>query len=98
MQVLNLSYNSLDKVIPDRLTNCSNLKELHLYHNLLKGAIPLGIGCLKNMGFLAHNDNNLIGTIPPDLGNVRMRPTSVLPCPKADIQVSECTYAKEPSK
>ncbi|CAN6232460.1 unnamed protein product [Urochloa humidicola] len=70
MQILNLSYNSLDGIIPDTLTNCSNLKELHLYHNLLKGAIPQGIGLLKNLVFFALNNNNLTGTIPPTLGNI----------------------------
>lgn len=36
MQVLNLSFNTLDGIIQDTLTNCSNLRKLDLYTNLLK--------------------------------------------------------------
>jgi Leucine-rich repeat (LRR) protein len=55
---------------PDTLENCSNLKELHLYHNSLNGAIPQEIGLLKNLVFFALNNNNFTGTIPPALGNI----------------------------
>ncbi|CAN6238650.1 unnamed protein product [Urochloa humidicola] len=70
MQVLKLNQNSLNGTIPDTLTNCSNLKELHLYTNFLEGAIPREIGFLKNLVFLGLAYNNLIGTIPPTVGNI----------------------------
>ncbi|EEC77074.1 hypothetical protein OsI_15472 [Oryza sativa Indica Group] len=64
MQVLNLSYNSLDGIITDTLTNCSNLKELHLYHNSLRGTIPWEISNLRQLVYLKLASNKLTGNVP----------------------------------
>lgn len=70
MQILNLSYNSLDGIIPDTLTNCSSLKKLLLYNNFLSGIIPPQIGLLTNLTFMAISSNTISSIIPPTLGNI----------------------------
>lgn len=70
MQVLNLSSNSLDGIIPVTLTNCSDLKVLDLRMNLLKGVIPPQVGLLRNLVYMGLSRNNLTGIIPPTLKNI----------------------------
>jgi len=66
---LTLGSNSLHGIIPDTLTNCSNLNYLELSGNSLTGQIPLNIGLLSNLSYLGLSANNLTGTIPPSLKN-----------------------------
>jgi Leucine-rich repeat (LRR) protein len=62
--------NHLEGVIPDGITNCSNLVELDLSENNLVGAIPPKIGFLTKLkGILLYN-NYLAGVIPPALGKI----------------------------
>ncbi|XP_022746479.1 putative receptor-like protein kinase At3g47110 [Durio zibethinus] len=72
LRFLNLSYNNLQGNIPMELTNCSNLQLINLNHNSLSGKIPFSFGDdnMKNLTRLSLADNNLIGGIPPSLGNL----------------------------
>ncbi|XP_066332041.1 LRR receptor-like serine/threonine-protein kinase EFR [Miscanthus floridulus] len=70
LQQLVLAKNSLQGIIPDTLTNCSNLNFLDLSENSLIGEIPLGIGLLSNLSTLFLYENNLTGMIPPSLTNI----------------------------
>ncbi|KAF0895803.1 hypothetical protein E2562_016536 [Oryza meyeriana var. granulata] len=67
LRSLYLSNNTLQGIIPS-FANCSVLRVLWLNHNDLVGGfpgdLPLGLEELK-LAF-----NNLVGTIPPTLGNV----------------------------
>ncbi|KAF7087057.1 hypothetical protein CFC21_090278 [Triticum aestivum] len=69
LEYLDLGYNSLQGIIPNTLTNCSNLWYLVLSSNLLIGEVPSGIGCLSNLVSLELGGNNLTGEIPPSLKN-----------------------------
>ncbi|VAI63311.1 unnamed protein product [Triticum turgidum subsp. durum] len=70
LDYLNLRHNSLQGIIPDTLTNCSNLQWLVLYYNLLIGELPRGIGRLSNLVWLELGGNNLTEEIPPSLTNI----------------------------
>ncbi|XP_044415394.1 LRR receptor-like serine/threonine-protein kinase EFR [Triticum aestivum] len=70
LEYLDLSDNSLRGIIPDTLTNCSNLWYLFLSRNLLIGEVPSGIGRLSNLAWLHLAFNNLTGEIPPSLKNI----------------------------
>jgi hypothetical protein len=70
LEKLVMIKNSLEGIIPDTLTNCSNLNYLDLSGNSLIGEIPLNIGRLSNLYFLGLSANNLTGTIPPSLKNI----------------------------
>ncbi|CAN6279195.1 unnamed protein product [Urochloa humidicola] len=70
LRVLDLQSNLLQGVIPDALTNCSNLAFLSLSENMLTGMIPSGIGSLSKLAGLALIQTNLTGTIPLSLGNI----------------------------
>ncbi|XP_015623991.1 receptor kinase-like protein Xa21 isoform X2 [Oryza sativa Japonica Group] len=78
MQVLNLSFNTLDGIIPNTLTNCSNMRKLDLYTNLLEGAIPPPIGRLRNLVYIDLSRNNLTGIIPASLKNISLLETIYL--------------------
>ncbi|VAI63314.1 unnamed protein product [Triticum turgidum subsp. durum] len=69
LEYLDLGHNSLQRTIPDTLTNCSKLRILDLSANLLMGEIPLAIGRLSNLREVWLSSNNLTGTIPPSLKN-----------------------------
>ncbi|XP_022746726.1 putative receptor-like protein kinase At3g47110 [Durio zibethinus] len=72
LRFLNLSYNNLQGNLPMELTNCSNLQLINLNHNSLSGKIPFSFGDdnMKNLTRLSLANNNLIGGIPPSLGNL----------------------------
>ncbi|VAH10453.1 unnamed protein product [Triticum turgidum subsp. durum] len=70
LQRLVMRDNSLQGVIPNTLTNCSNLIHLDLSGNFLVGEIPHNIGFLSNLLSLVLFQNNLTGRIPPSLGNI----------------------------
>jgi len=72
LQNLTLGRNSLHGIIPDTLTNCSNLKWLDLSGNFLIGEIPLDIGLLPNLFFLQLSANNLFGIVPPSLNTSQL--------------------------
>lgn len=70
LKFLDLSYNSLQGIIPVALTNCSNLSVLDLSRNLLVGEIPQEIALISNLTRLWLPYNKLTGVIPPGLGNI----------------------------
>ncbi|XP_062219654.1 receptor kinase-like protein Xa21 [Phragmites australis] len=70
LKILVLKNNLLQGIIPDTLTNCSNLSTLDLSGNMLVGAIPRNIGFLSNLQVLNLGSNNLTGTIPLTLKNI----------------------------
>ena len=53
--------NLLGGVIPDALTNCSNLTILELSRNNLTDIIPPGIGSLTKLDYLSFHINGLSG-------------------------------------
>ncbi|XP_066354394.1 LRR receptor-like serine/threonine-protein kinase EFR [Miscanthus floridulus] len=79
LEVLDPSSNLLQGVIPDTLTNCSNLRSIYLAYNFLEGEIPLNVGLLPELSTLYLSENNLTGTIPPTLNNTRLRVDSHSP-------------------
>ncbi|KAG2659819.1 hypothetical protein PVAP13_1KG341715 [Panicum virgatum] len=70
LNTLDLSQNLLQGIIPDSLTNCSNLNRLFLSYNNLTGAIPTSIGFLSKLIVMNFHRNNLVGVIPPAIGNI----------------------------
>ncbi|PWZ29821.1 putative LRR receptor-like serine/threonine-protein kinase [Zea mays] len=70
LDLLLLGSNHLGDVIPDWLTNSSNLVGLDLSENNLTGHIPSNIGFLTKLEGIALYNNNLTGVIPPTLGNI----------------------------
>lgn len=70
LQYLLLGSNLLRGVIPDALTNCSNLVGLDLSDNSLTGVIPPTIGYLTNLDYINFEGNTLSGGIPLGLGNI----------------------------
>jgi len=51
LEVLDMRRNLLQGVIPDTLTNCSNLGKLVLSYNFLEGEIPLNVGYLSKLSY-----------------------------------------------
>jgi len=72
LQILYLYNNSLSGIIPDALTNCSNLTHIDLSLNLLVGSIPTKLGLLSNLGHLSLVSNQLNGSIPGELGQLKL--------------------------
>ncbi|KAJ6821238.1 receptor kinase-like protein Xa21 [Iris pallida] len=68
---LYLDFNSFSGSIPANLSNCKSLDFLNLAYNKLTGTIPkevFGISSLTQ-GLLLQ-ENQLIGTIPPEIGSL----------------------------
>jgi len=72
LQILYLNNNNLSEIIPDDLTNCSNLTALDLSLNLLVGSIPPKLGLLANLVYLNLRSNQLEGSIPGELGQLKL--------------------------
>ncbi|KAM0832844.1 hypothetical protein ACQ4PT_064642 [Festuca glaucescens] len=70
LQSLVLSNNTLGGIIPDSLTNCSDLRVIDLSRNYLVGQIPQRLDSLSELWFLWLSHNNLTGTIPVSLSNI----------------------------
>lgn len=70
LKFLNLKSNHLQGVIPDGLTNCTDLLFLDLSKNFLTGVIPPSIDSLSKLIGLRLGQNNLTGTIPTMLTNI----------------------------
>ncbi|KAF8041650.1 hypothetical protein BT93_A0292 [Corymbia citriodora subsp. variegata] len=58
------------KLLPDFLTNWTELFSLQLQNNFLTGQIPPEIGSLTKLNYLNLRNNSLSGTIPPEVGNL----------------------------
>ncbi|PON90869.1 LRR domain containing protein [Trema orientale] len=70
IDIMDLSRNMLDGVIPVELCRLSGLRGLNLSHNHLSGNIPNEIGELSLLESLDLSDNKLVGSIPPSMSNI----------------------------
>ncbi|XP_027939890.1 probable LRR receptor-like serine/threonine-protein kinase At3g47570 [Vigna unguiculata] len=72
LQVLDLSHNGLNGQIPVHLSNCTKLEMINLLYNKLTGKVPswFGSGSMTRLNKLLLGVNDLVGTIPPSLGNL----------------------------
>jgi len=62
LQNLYLNSNNLSGIIPDALTNCSNLTALDISSNSLVGSISPKFGLLSNLVSVSLADNQLEGS------------------------------------
>ncbi|XP_022739301.1 LRR receptor-like serine/threonine-protein kinase RPK2 [Durio zibethinus] len=69
LEHLDLSGNYFVGQIPASLGNCSQLRSLLLFTNMLEEVIPREIGQLQNLEVLDVSRNSLSGPIPVELGN-----------------------------
>jgi len=62
--LLDIHSNSLQGIIPDSLTNCSNLESVDLSRNMLEGPIPAKISNATQLTTLDLANNSFVGEIP----------------------------------
>ncbi|MCX6581321.1 MAG: leucine-rich repeat domain-containing protein [Candidatus Aminicenantes bacterium] len=67
---IDLSYRSLNGVIPSQLSNLTRLKILNLGNNSLSDHIPFELGNLSNLEYLYLDNNILRLYIPRELSNL----------------------------
>ncbi|KAF0929143.1 hypothetical protein E2562_016382 [Oryza meyeriana var. granulata] len=70
LEYLDLSYNSLDGVIPEEFGDMAVLQVLDLARNNLTGEIPASLGRLRNLGVFDVSRNRLQGGIPDSFSNL----------------------------
>ncbi|KAF8035162.1 hypothetical protein BT93_C1253 [Corymbia citriodora subsp. variegata] len=70
IQILALSNNQFNGVLPGNLTQCKELLWLLLSFNRFQGSIPRDMDSLQKLQELYLCDNDLIGTIPRIIGNM----------------------------
>ena len=75
--VVDLDFNELSGKIPQSLYSVNTLQQLDLNDNKLTGQLPSDVDNWKRMTFLQVSNNNFIGNIPTELGELK--------------QLSECT-------
>ncbi|EPS70188.1 hypothetical protein M569_04565 [Genlisea aurea] len=96
LQYLELSGNYLSDNIPSSLGNCTALKTLLLYSNMLD-LIPPELGKLTQLQLLDVSRNNLGGSIPPTLGyctNLSVLVLSNLWDPLPDVSILEADFSQ----
>ncbi|XP_076914746.1 leucine-rich repeat receptor protein kinase HPCA1-like [Bidens hawaiensis] len=72
LEILDLSYNKdLVGLLPSKIGNLKNLKNLILVGCSFTGPIPETIGNLENLIYLSLNSNSFTGRIPPSVGNLK---------------------------
>jgi hypothetical protein len=71
LNLLNLSYNSLNGTIPSCLSKATELNLLYLSVNHLVGSLPDTFTELVNLQYLYLHNNELTGTLPARLGNLK---------------------------
>ena len=59
-----------DFQFPNDVLQLTNLKCLYLSYCNIQGAIPAGIGNLKQLTILQLSDNNMTGEIPTEIGKL----------------------------
>ncbi|XP_028124355.1 receptor-like protein 34 [Camellia sinensis] len=69
LQVLVLTSNSLEGRIPANLSNCNDLRSLHLGNKFI-GNLPKELGSLSQLVLLYIDSNNLTGAIPTIYANL----------------------------
>ncbi|XP_024626769.1 probable LRR receptor-like serine/threonine-protein kinase At3g47570 [Medicago truncatula] len=67
---LQMQFNQIYGVIPERIGELINLTYLNIGNNYLEGTIPYSIGKLKNLGGLYLKSNKLYGNIPTSIANL----------------------------
>ena len=96
---LNLSRNNLTGAIPATLGNLSNLHELALNDNQLSNninadmyeyPIPPELGNLDNLEKLYLQKNDLVGRIPPYLGNISSENLRIMDIDRGDDKLFGC--------
>ncbi|XP_010050956.2 putative receptor-like protein kinase At3g47110 [Eucalyptus grandis] len=70
IQILELSDNQFNGVIPETLTQCKELLILALSYNRFQGSFPRDIDRLQKLLELYLRKSNLTGTIPRTIGNM----------------------------
>ncbi|XP_074282426.1 receptor-like protein EIX2 [Silene latifolia] len=70
LRYLNLSFASLDGLVPYELGNLTNLEFLDLNSNMLSGEIPASLGKLINLKKLDLSYNKLSGKIPTSISKL----------------------------
>ncbi|KAM3707314.1 hypothetical protein ACJW31_02G015300 [Castanea mollissima] len=70
LELLDLSSNNFEGVLPSSIANLSNLNFLSMGENKIHGNIPTGIGNLVNLYGLSLEYSNLGGTLPHVLGKL----------------------------
>ncbi|CAA0809800.1 LRR receptor-like serine/threonine-protein kinase FLS2 [Striga hermonthica] len=70
LQILYLSVNQLTGSIPYIIFNLSSIREIRAPHNYLSGTLPSDMcNNLPNLTLFAVGNNQLEGSIPPNIGN-----------------------------
>ncbi|KAI4347996.1 hypothetical protein L6164_008761 [Bauhinia variegata] len=69
LQVLDLSSNSFNGLIPPQLSLGLRLSEIYLVENSLSGPIPPELGNMKNLKYLDVGSNLLNGSLPDSIFN-----------------------------
>ncbi|KAB2615464.1 LRR receptor-like serine/threonine-protein kinase [Pyrus ussuriensis x Pyrus communis] len=70
IRIFNLGRNQFDGLIPSKLWQCKELRELELGDNNFRGSIPKSLGNLTYLTKIYLDDNNLTGTIPDEIGDL----------------------------
>ncbi|KAF8035475.1 LOW QUALITY PROTEIN: hypothetical protein BT93_C1489 [Corymbia citriodora subsp. variegata] len=70
IEILELSVNQFNGLLPETLTQCKELLVLGLSLNHFRGSIPRDIDRLQKLQQLFLGGNNLTGTIPRTIGNM----------------------------
>ncbi|XP_076898074.1 leucine-rich repeat receptor protein kinase HPCA1-like [Bidens hawaiensis] len=72
LEILDLSYNKdLGGLLPSKIGNLKNLKNLILVGCSFNGPIPETIRNLESLVYLSLNSNSFTGRIPPSVGNLK---------------------------
>lgn len=72
---IDLSDNKISGVVPEFLSNMSNIDYINLSGNNLSGGLPIGISSLKKLETLILAGNNIVGSIPSQYGNLQQLQT-----------------------
>ncbi|XP_070674446.1 probable LRR receptor-like serine/threonine-protein kinase At3g47570 [Malus domestica] len=70
IQGIYLARNQLDGLIPSKLWQCKELREIELVSNNFHGSIPKSLGNLTYFTTILLGDNNLEGIIPDEIGDL----------------------------
>ncbi|XP_021738220.1 probable LRR receptor-like serine/threonine-protein kinase At1g34110 [Chenopodium quinoa] len=68
--ILSLGENQFSGLLPENLTNFTQLKHLDLHDNNISGEIPSFLSSLSSLQTLSLRNNSLTGSIPSDLANL----------------------------
>ncbi|KAL6139873.1 hypothetical protein ACLB2K_058174 [Fragaria x ananassa] len=95
LEHLDLSGNFLVHKIPTSLGNCSKLRTLLLYSNMLEEGVPAELGLLRGLQVLDVSRNSLSGSLPRELGNCSELSVLVLSSLFSPLPVVRGNYTDE---